>query len=102
MLYCGGGPSTGSGATMRGTRKGLEGLGGLRNGAGNTARNELCFIAEWSRCFQAGKGCAQKRNKHKINERMREKWRYFFKGRITDISKNYHNFAQNYQISHSK
>ena len=39
MLYCGGGPSTlrwasgtaGSGATMRGTRKGLEGLGGLRN-----------------------------------------------------------------------
>ena len=36
MLYCGGGPSTGSGATMRGTRKGLEGLGGLRNGAGNT------------------------------------------------------------------
>ena len=49
MLYCGGGPSTGSGATMRGTRKGLEGLGGLRNGAGNTVRNEQCFIAEWSK-----------------------------------------------------
>jgi hypothetical protein len=33
MLYCGGGPSTGSGARERGTRKGkgLEGLGGLRN-----------------------------------------------------------------------
>ena len=36
-------------ALLRGTRKGLEGLGGLRNGAGNTARNELCFIAEWSK-----------------------------------------------------
>ena len=31
MLYCGGDPSTGSGAILRGTRKGLEGLGGLRN-----------------------------------------------------------------------
>jgi hypothetical protein len=29
MLYCGGGPSTGLGAILRGTRKGLEGLGGL-------------------------------------------------------------------------
>ena len=44
-----GGPSTGSRATMRGTRKGLEGLGGLRNGAGNTVRNEQCSIAEWSK-----------------------------------------------------
>jgi hypothetical protein len=31
MLCCGGGSSTGSGAILRGTRKGLEGLGGLRN-----------------------------------------------------------------------
>ena len=30
-LYCGGGSSTGSETTLRGTRKGLEGLGGLRN-----------------------------------------------------------------------
>ena len=30
-LYCGGGPSTGLGAILRRTRKGLEGLGGLRN-----------------------------------------------------------------------
>ena len=34
---------------LRGTRKGLEGLGGLRNGAGNTVRNEQCSIAEWSK-----------------------------------------------------
>ena len=36
-------------ALLRGTRKGLEGLGGLRNGAGNTVRNEHCSIAEWSK-----------------------------------------------------
>ena len=36
-------------ALQRGTRKGLEGLGGLRNGARNTARNELCSIAELSK-----------------------------------------------------
>lgn len=36
-------------AIARGTRKGLEGLGGLRNGAGNTVRNEQCSIAEWSK-----------------------------------------------------
>ena len=31
MLYCGGGSSTGSETTLRGTRNGVEGLGGLRN-----------------------------------------------------------------------
>ena len=36
-------------AIARGTRKGLEGLGGLRNGAENTVRNEQCSIAEWSK-----------------------------------------------------
>lgn len=34
---------------LRGTRKELEGLGGLCNGAGNTVRNEQCSIAEWSK-----------------------------------------------------